>query len=708
MRRRRTDPVLQQLQQLSRRGCRSEALQLLQNTLREKPNHLQAREELTRHLTGRPYSFEEKGLIALRELLSDEHSAPAVLNAASRSRLRSMRKRLYQLEMQHHHLLLGQEADKLQMVQERLSREFSRRRRPMKRFLRLCAAGTVLLLAAASGLYFLWLRAGHAAATMRRAHSPLTPVETAQALLRQHNTGLNRTFSADVRLEADRLEAHLRAADKRAQELDAILRSIESGEQSVVGQGVRRRAEIERMLQLPCRNASAFHRRWAGLCQAEKDALNQQRLALSEEIMAPLSPMDALCGKIPADIATLENRCAQLRQRILLYEDAGETLGLPADIISPVLAELESATRLLQEVKELQQVLHLLPTAHDYAGYCKLLAGARAEHYAPGIDLLSIREQMPQEDSVRGMMQEHGQNLRPGLLQAARTSLLEGGASFSQDIPATRKQLLLLQELLTNSALHTRLYELTDTAENQRAFAEHLPELRYGRACFERSALDPARQANGKKAEEWHNPRAILSREIDPRPLHTGLGLDNRSGFLSTVNIPNLLTRTFQIEGTRIPALARAYVFHHLVQVNEAAAEPMLTGLRYAPTMRQLIAEFQELQQACGVKLDGNCWLLSDPQHLAAERRFARWFDRNRKVDFTGEIRRNLETLFRITPRFCGYVNEQGEAILFEPARQGQLIWYMGADAAMTTTPWGEAMQQARPLSPVFTMEKEL
>lgn len=708
MRRRRTDPLLQKLRQLIRSGQRGEAMQLLQETLRKQPDNARAREELSRHLTGRPYTFEEKAYAELQEMLSSPLASPLELNKSSGRALRKLKTRIHSLHQQLQHLLSQKDAQNLRQLQQNLIRELNRRRRNSRKPLSV-VLGTLLLGLFAGGIYYsLNKRAQEAAEILHRAsESKTTSIATATQLLAVHNTGLNRTLERSVRTGAARLQALIRAAKQRSEELDTILKAIESGNQTVVGQGIRRRAEIERMLNLPCFDNKALRQRWAALCQVESTALKQQRFALAEELLSPIPAPQELCGNIESDLNIINQRKELLNTRLLLFEDAGKTLDIPAESMRPLRDELTALNQLQQEITDLRQMLQLLPSAHDYSTYRARLAGMTARHYAPGIELLDILQQMPTEDSVRGMMQEHGQNLRPGLLQASRKSLLEGGPTFSQEFPASREQLQLINELLSNTALRTRLYELTDTAENQLAYSERLPELHYGRARFQRAALDPARQMQQQKTVEWHNPQAILSREIDPRPLYTELGMNNRSGFLSTLNLPDLLTRIFHIKGVHIPALARAYVFHHLVQANAAATEPILSGMRFAPSMRQRIHEFETLRKECGVDLEGSCWLQNSPQHSAAEQKFAHWFNKHRQCDFTDELKRNLGALLGISPHFCGYVNENGQAVLFEEARQGQLIWYMGTDAAMTTTPWGEALQSPMRLSPIFTVERQ-
>ncbi|MBR3903768.1 MAG: hypothetical protein IKJ29_08935 [Akkermansia sp.] len=706
MGRRKPDPVMQKLRTLARSGRRSEAAELLSETLRQNPGHAKAREELSRHLTGRPFTFEEKDYEELQKIISDFLASPQMVGSMKKSAIKRLRKRVRYLQTAQEHMLTAMEKKLLQQFRSNMNRELQRRRKPMGKLAIAALALVLVLLILAATVFFLWKRSCQAASILNTAQKEKVTRSVARSLLTIHDTGLNRSLNRRVGHEAEQLRAYIRAADRRAAELDALLGSIESGKQSVVGQGVSRRAEVERKLRELGSDAADLQIRWATLCQAEKDALNMQRLSLAEELMAPLPPGQQLQGSPEKDIAILQQRKKTLLQRIHIYEDAGDALKLPEGLISPVKKELKLVESRLKEASSMKHLLKMLPTAHEYENYRKLLAGLTPQHYAPAAEMLSIRDKLPALDNLQSMMQEHGQNLKPGLLQAAKNSLVDGKPSFSVEFPATKEQLHLLNELLTNSALSTRLYELTDTAENQHAYSERLPELRHGRACFDRSSLDPDRDINKRKEEEWHTPHAILSRELDPRPLYQKLGFSNRTGFHTTVNLPHLLTEIFRIEGNTIPPLARAYVFDYLVRANAAASDPLLTGLRYAPRMRQLIDEFNALKKACGIRIDGDCWLYASPYHNAAETKFARWFHKNRKVSFKDELKKNLNELLRVAPRFCGYIDENGEAVLFEETRKDQLLWYLSREEAMTATAVGMPLQHPRPLSPVFTMEK--
>lgn len=695
---------MQKLRRLAHNGKRSEAAALLEDTLRSNPSHPKAREELSRYLTNRPFTFEETGYEELQKILSDFLAAPQALNGMRKSAIKRLRKRLHHLEHGLEHLLSTTEKNTILQLRKAISRELQRRRKPINGVVVAIAGGLAFLLLTGGAGFFLWQRSETAADTLETAASRQIQRRQALSLLQIHDTGLNRTMNRRVSAAADKLRADLTARQQRSRELDSILKSIEQGEQTVVGQGVHRRAEIERRLRELGADATPLRIRWAELCRREQGALDQQRLSLAEELMAPLPPGEQLSGNPDVDIQKLSKRRKVLQQRLSIYEDAGAALGLPATLIKPVHQELELLAPLLQEVTRLRNQLQLLPSAHDYDQYRMQLATLPAEHYMPGVRLLEVRNLMPRVNSLRGMMQEHGQNATAELLQAARRSLIEGGPSFSAEFPATKEQLHLLDELLTNTALRTRLIELTGE-DNLPAYTEEAPVIRNGRVHFRRSSLDPQHDASRSNREEWLNPQAVWQRELDSRPLYRKLKLDNRTGFASTANIPALITAVMQMESSEAPVLARAYVLDHLLRINSLSSHAILSGMRYAPEMRAAADSFQALRKECNVKLDGNCWLRVSAEHSEAEQKFARWFSRHRKLDFAGELKRNLGALLRVNPRFCGYINEHGVPVLFDEPRKGQLIWYLSG-SAMTTTPWGAELQAPRRLSPVFSMER--
>lgn len=704
MRKRRTDPVMQKLRRLVHYGRRSEAATLLEETLRTNPSHSRAREELSRYLTNRPFTFEEAEHEELKKILTNFLASPQDVTSMSKGAAKRLRKRVAHLQHSHEHLLTTSEKNTLQQLRKAISRVLQRHRKPAHGVIVAVFSALGLLLAGTGAGFYLWSSSEKAADELEKAADQQLQSKHALNMLQIHDTGLNRTINRRVGFAADRLRASLAARKQRSRELDALLKRIESGEQTVVGQGVRRRAEIERRLRDLGEDAMPLRNRWAELCRREQKELNQQRISLAEELMAPLPPGEQLSGNLAEDIQRLQERRKVLLQRQSIFDDAGATLELPETLILPVQNELKQVNAQLNDITQLKNQLELLPAVRDYKQFRSQLEAMQSEHYVHGAELLETRRYIPKVSTLRGMMQEHGQNIPADLLQAARKSLIEGGPSFSTEFPATKEQLHLLDELLTNTALRTRLIELTNNGKEQ-AFSEEPPVLRNGRVYFKRSTLDPNYDAASSNKIEWLEPREVWQRVLDPRPIYRKLHLDNRTGFASRVNIPQLITTVMTMNDADVPVLARAYVLHNLLKINSLSSHEMLSGMRFAPEMREAVASFEKIREKCGIELSGDCWHKNNMLLGQEEELYARWFRKHRKLDFAAELRQNLGSLLRITPRFCGYVNEHCSAVLFEEPRKGQLIWYLSG-STMTTTPWGKDMQAPRPLSPIFSMEK--
>lgn len=707
-RRRKQDPLLQKFRALVKKGQRPAAVAVLDKILQKTPTHAKAREELARYMAGQPFSFEEAEYEELQQLLREYRGNVQKLTGMKSKALKRLHQRFQRLERSQRHTLVALEKKTLSDIITVINRELRRRRPRMGRFFIVTgAAAAVLAGVAGIGLY-LWQSAGRAADKLEAAAEEGCSRSTASNLLKIHDTGLNRTLNRRVGIAAEKLRGVMAAKERRAREMDALLRELESNQKAVVSHGLSTVAAIESKLKELKGDAADLHARWAAICKKEQNAISEQRLSLTEELMLPVPPRPALVQDMEKDRQNLQAHRNTLRQRIMKFDTTAEMLQLDEEIIAPARQECAATEKLLEEIAQLKNMLELLPSAHDYSTYRERLAGIKAAEYPLTQELLAVFRQLPTEENMRGMMQEYGQNLPPGLLRAACDSLLEGGPSFSRDFPASPEQLALIDELLTNSALNTRLYELIYTVDNELAYSEEPPALKNKVITFNRSRLDPEHQLAHKRRVEWHTPRAVYSRVLDPRPMFVKLGLDNRTGFTSTANLPRLITTVCQIEKGDIPTLARAYVLEHLLRVNNMSRHAILNGTRFAPEFRKAVEEFNEIRQKCGILLDGNCWLTRTPAHMQAEQRFARWFEKHQKLDFAAEIERNMSTVMKVQPRFCGYINEAGKPVLFARVRQKQLVWYLSAEGAMTATAWGEEITNAVKLSPVFTMEKEL
>ena len=705
MARRRPDPVLKKTRSLARAGRRREASNILEQAIKQSPENEKYRDELSRYLMGKPFSFELTDYKELQDIINDFIKQPQRVATMSMMKLRKLRHRVFYLEKALQHMLTTADNKALQQLHSTISRAKQRHRKPLGKVGITLVAASVVLAALGGTVFFLYSRASNAAASMAAQAKDNFEISAARNLLKIYDTGLNRTLNRRVGEEADRLRQLIKATEKRTREIDLIIRDIEKGKQSVVSQGVRRRALIERHLRDLGKNAGELQERWSALCRQEKKELNQQRLSLAEELIAPLPAWQKLTGIPQEDLAILKSRLKVLQQRINIYDDAAEALKLPEKIIASTRKEFEADTALHKEINDYVVLLDLLPTARSYDQYRNLLLHYTPTQYQTAKDLMAISAHMPVVATVREMMQEYGQNMDPGVLKAAKACLVDGAPSFSKYVPAKKEQLHLLNELLTNSALHTRLYELTHVENRMVAYTEEKPKVQGEHVYFKRSSLDPAHDEN-RKTVIWDSPHAVVSRTLDPTSLHKALGFERTYGYSTTVNLPDALTKLLQHCDSDVPALAKAYVFHHLIQINNNGKHAILSGLRFAPHMRKAVDSFAKLQEECGIRLNGDCWLRHTEAHLAAERKYASLFRKHRKIDFSAELRKNLGPLLNVEPCFCGYINQHGEAVLFEQVREGQLLWHL-SQSVMVPSVYGEPLQTPDKLSPIFITKKQ-
>ncbi|MBR5878608.1 MAG: hypothetical protein IKY91_03585, partial [Akkermansia sp.] len=155
MRRRRTDPAMQKLRRLVHYGKRTEAAALLEETLRSNPSHTRAREELSRYLTNRPFTFEVTEHEELQKILTDFLAAPQEITNMRKASAKRLRKRVAHLQHSIEHLLTTSEKNTLQQLRKAIARVLQRHRRPLNGVVVGLLSTLGLLLAGAGGCFYL-------------------------------------------------------------------------------------------------------------------------------------------------------------------------------------------------------------------------------------------------------------------------------------------------------------------------------------------------------------------------------------------------------------------------------------------------------------------------------------------------------------------------------------------------------------------------
>jgi hypothetical protein len=90
----------------------------------------------------------------------------------------------------------------------------------------------------------------------------------------------------------------------------------------------------------------------------------------------------------------------------------------------------------------------------------------------------------------------------------------------------------------------------------------------------------------------------------------------------------------------------------------------------------------------------------------AAEQEFEAWFRANRGTDYVREIRQNFGPLIKVGVRFSGYINEQGQPVIFRNLHPDTAIWYLSESHGVIATRVDAAPEAPVPLSPIFTASR--
>lgn len=707
---RRRDPDMVRLQQLARAGKRDAARELLTDVLRRKPDHTRAAEELRRLDAGEPLLAErdpaaERRRAQARREWEELGSSPDLTQLSNR-RLLSVY--LHLTSAAKHPSFCRTEAEKtsLRLLLRNMERERRRRRRPLLLGLSAVAVGCLAVAAGLSGYDYLSQQAERAADVMAAARKSGYVAQERRALS-ACNTGINRLFCRRVGAEAKLMALRLQVQERAAADFQARLAAVEAGTQHLSEFTLLQRAEAEKVLHDT--QDTALQRRWDAACAREADELAQQKADVLAQLTAPLPPAPEMGGMPAVDEAALLNYRRSLAERLEACAAACQAYGLSDDIGREAEERLVESERLLHDLRGYRTLLSLLPSAHSYAQFRKLLGeGKKAPTfaaYAPAAYLQTARSRRIDTAALTEQMQQQRHALSEEQAQYAQRCWLKNGPTFGKELPATPEQAHLMEELFTNRVLHTPLLALTHP-EKGTYISEQEPAVQENFITFRRSALDPQKQVSDPAAVRWAEPEKLWKRRIDTRPLVTAAGL-SRDTFFEQAHLPTVLTAVLNLKSNTLPAQAKAYVYARLLRLYDGMADEETAGLRFTPTLAEHRESFYALleQLPVAVESDGVCWLRQGADYDKAERRCADWFAEHAGADYAAELAHNFAATLRVTPAYCGYVNESSAPVWAVEPPADRPIWGQ-TEGGMVPFIKDAAPDGLLPLSPLFFPQK--
>ena len=526
--------------------------------------------------------------------------------------------------------------------------------------------------------------------------------ERTKAVVQVVNTPFNRLLYP--RLENTIFSANqwITSINNICTRLDRHIKHVEDGSIAISAMQLSHRAQIERDLRaLPPELSPRYKSRWLQLINKEKQALDQQQQTLLSELQAPLPPFPELRNELEADKTMLSKQLSVMQERRRTFYYAIESYDLPVDLLHPLDNRINTLREFLIEVNSLISLRESLAHCRTYEQHFKNLHNFRAAKYEPAAALCRLAGQLPAEEQVKVFLNHTAERITdPEQLEAALHTHLQGSATFTAQYPATTEQLHLMEDLFSAPTLYTPLFELIHE-NGEICYSENKPQMdEQRRLHFRRSSLDPRATLHNRQIC-WDDPTCVSMRLLSPRYLMEHLGID-RSDFFREKNVPELLGQVLNFSHKNCPALAQAFVYYRLLRLLDVHSYPLMSGVRYSPTMRKHAASFKKVALRHELPLRAGCWLGNTPAQQAAERDFRKWFNEHKGTDYSAEIRQNIAPLMKTGILYCGFIDEQGRTILFRSLKEDKAIWYM-SKGAFTTSPAGTPPEEADVFSPVFT-----
>lgn len=581
-----------------------------------------------------------------------------------------------------------------------LEYELRRRRKRSTRTLLLgLALVGVALLAAGGTAWALHSKAAGLAAQLETAWRA-KDWERTVGLLKAADTGINRLMHRPMGELINGVINWQNGCTARAKELRNQM-EVYRRREAISTLSLEERADFLRHIRaLPMYHAKGLLASWEELCRPEKEKLDMQRDAILAEVQAAVTA-PTLSGRVAEDAAALRRKRHELERIINHFADAREAFDLPTEVISPGQELMTQVEAHLADIEALNRAEMLLRNAHTYAQHYEALHALAAKQYPPALEAAKAGRELPTEESVCKEMRAYRYKIPREMPPEVVRAIVEKGPTFCASYPAGLEQLHLMEDIFTSRTLRQKVHEVF-RANGEVHYTDEPPTVtEKGGVRFTLSELDPARQVAKDPRMEWENARAVWTRTLDATPVLRATGISRESFFLKA-NLPDLLARITAIHDKECPALAKAYVFHTVMEVMKLHnKKPDILGLRYSPTLQADLKSFRLVGTRCKMPLSASCWLSRTNETLEAEAIYGQWFDAHADRRYPEEMSRNLARILRTRARYVGYVDAQGQPRYREPLADGTTLWYI-ADGKLVTSACGQPMRAPEAYSPIF------
>lgn len=443
---------------------------------------------------------------------------------------------------------------------------------------------------------------------------------------------------------------------------------------------VQRRQFAKQLDELAYPHAS-LSREWAQLRESLKQDKYRSITELVDRLSRPLPPLPVLRGDIKQDGDALSRQRALIRERREEYELAALSHTLSPELIAPLDAESARLDTLEADLNGLRHLLAILPGAQNYRQYRNCLSAYTPQQYRPGIELMQGVRDLPREEDLLEHVRNSGVSIPHPILDKA---LRQAGASFCAEVPATREQTYIAEQLFSSAPLNRPFYRYKNhlglTRLSERKAQVIHAERGYIDVRITLSPFDPSYRADADSVLTWPHAASVTETVMDARPVLEAAGID-RATFFSSGNLPHMLETAINAEAPSCPPLARAYIYDRLMRIVRCHPSSEMSGLSFSPTMRADFRSFENVCRACRLDLRDGLWLTDSPRNTRLNEIFATWFAERRGRNYSREISDNFAELVDIHPRYAGFIGRDGRivlrSLLDHKLDPGARIWYL-------------------------------
>lgn len=580
-----------------------------------------------------------------------------------------------------------------------LERELARRRKRSRRGLMMgaCVVAAALLLLGATAFFL------HRQATdlETRLHKALVGANWADIdnLLRTADTGVNRLMNPRLEALITKVKSWQQGVLARSQELHRQMLVYEKLN-AIDTLSLEERGRFLRCIRaLPAPFAPRLLNRWDKLCRPVHAAIERQRKTYLAEVEQAIAT-PAFSGDKKADTELLRERARALRRVTDVFNDAQEAFDLDPKLLQTLQQCSMENEVCMEDIAQFARIENLMNSARNLTQYRRAIDEFHPMQYPPAQALALAGKALPSEAAIAADLRAARHQLPAEIHPAITAAIVDKGPSFTPTHPATPEQVHLMEDTFSSQTLRRRLYEVT-APSGKVNYTDAPPGVTdRNTVVFDISELDPEHVLDRTRHQEWENANAVWIRTIDASPLLRATDI-SRDRFFLDANVPDLLGRITAVQNKLCPALAKAYLYHTLLELIRLHRTPEIMGLRFSPTLQADIESFRKLVARCPLPLSVTAWLQHSAEQREAEKLWEQWFDAHRNRDYALEMSRNLSRILREQPRYLGYVGAEGAAILCDPLPPRTRIRYYSGGKLITGSA-GEPLSSPDTLSPIL------